>query len=85
MCPFQAVSGDKAAAKLKRLPEYKAAFERAFGSSGVTMKNVAKAIASFERTLVSRDSAFDRHEAGDTSALEPAAARGRELFFGRAK
>ena len=79
------LSGDKAAAKLKRLPEYKAAFEQAFGSSGVTMKNVAKAIASFERTLVSRDSAFDRYEAGDTSALEPAAARGRGLFFGRAK
>ena len=47
------------------------------------MKNVAKAIASFERTLVSRDSAFDRYEAGDTGALEPAEGRGRSVLRAR--
>ena len=39
------LGGNKAAEKLGRLPEYKAAFERAFGASSVTMKNIAKAIA----------------------------------------
>jgi cytochrome c peroxidase len=77
--------GDKAAVKLARLPEYKAGFEAAFGSPSVTMKNIAKAIASFERTLVSRDAPYDRYEAGDMSAMEPAAVRGKELFFGRAR
>ncbi len=79
------LAGDKAAAKLAQMPEYKAAFDDAFGSSGVTMKNIARAIASFERTLVSKDAPYDRYEAGDRSAMEPPAIRGKELFFGRAK
>jgi cytochrome c peroxidase len=77
--------GDKAAAKVSRVPEYKAAFEAAFGSPGVTMKHMAKALASFERTLVSKDAPYDRYEAGDVSAMVPAAVRGKELFFGRAR
>ena len=77
--------GDTAAAKLSRLPEYKTSFEAAFGSTGVTMKKVARSLASFERTLVSRDAPYDRYEAGDTSAMQPAAVRGKELFFGRAR
>ena len=77
--------GDKAAAKLAQLPEYTAIFNDAFGSSGVTMKNIARAIASFERTLVSKDAPYDLYKAGDRAAMEPAAVRGKELFFGRAR
>ena len=77
--------GDLAAEKLRAIPSYDQAFARAFPKSGVTMKNIATALAAFERTLVARNSPVDRYNAGDTSALDEAAVRGKELFFGRAR
>lgn len=47
----------------------------------VSFGNVAKAIASFERTLISGDSPYDRYVAGDVSAMSEAALRGFDLFF----
>ncbi len=47
----------------------------------VSIDNVTRAIAAFERTLVSGDSAYDRYAAGDTSALTEAQVRGMGLFF----
>lgn len=46
--------------------------------------NFGKAIAAYERKLVSRDSAFDRYLAGNGSSLNAAAVRGAKLFVGRA-
>jgi len=77
--------GDLAAEKLRAIPSYAQAFARAFPQSGVTMKNIATALAAFERTLVARDSPFDRYTAGEHAALDDAARRGKDLFFGRAK
>jgi cytochrome c peroxidase len=52
----------------------------------LTIGHVAKAIAAFERTLISNDSAFDRFLYGrDQAALSQAAIRGLELFRGRAE
>ena len=48
------------------------------------MQNIARALAAFERTLVSNHSPVDRYAAGDADALDAAAIRGRALFFGRA-
>jgi cytochrome c peroxidase len=76
--------GDAAAVKLASIPEYVAAFDRAYPKSGITMKHLARAIAAFERTIVADDSPVDRYQAGDRTALDPAAVRGRQLFFGRA-
>jgi len=59
-------------------------FRLAFPSeeSPVTLPNIVKAIASFERVLVSADSAFDRYlYRDDRSAMSPAARRGVMLFF----
>ena len=59
-------------------------FRTAFPSeeSPVTLSNIIKAIASFERVLVSADSAFDRYlYKDDRSAMSPAARRGVALFF----
>jgi cytochrome c peroxidase len=50
-------------------PTYPALFEAAFGDSRVTPIRVAFAIASYERTLVSDQTAWDRYAAGDESAL----------------
>ncbi len=66
-------------AKLKRIPGYRKRFDNAFGTD-VTSEGIAKAIASFERTLLSGDSPFDRYEAGTKGALSPAGRRGLEIF-----
>jgi cytochrome c peroxidase len=63
-------------------PSYKAAFQKAFGPGRATIAKVENALASFERTLLSGDSAFDRYEyGGDKRALSPAAIRGLAVFL----
>ncbi len=65
------------------IPEYVRLFDAAFGGregSGVTFDNVTRAVAAFERTLVSDRSRFDRYREGDPSALNPAERRGLTLF-----
>jgi cytochrome c peroxidase len=72
-------------ARLRALPDYAGRFERAFGGRGPTMETVGMALASYERTLVSADSAFDRWRfGGDREALSAAAARGFGIFTGKA-
>jgi cytochrome c peroxidase len=67
--------------KLQADPTYRADFERAFGKGPVTITKIRKALASFERTLVSGNSPFDRYQyGGDKSALSPAAIRGLAIF-----
>lgn len=64
-----------------------AAFARAFPGerSPVTLPNIVKAIASFERTLVSADSPFDRYlYRDDKTAMTASALRGKDLFFSKA-
>lgn len=65
-------------------PEYRPHFVAAFGDATVTWQRVAEALASFERTLLAGDSAFDRFVAGDREALSASARRGWELFQGKA-
>lgn len=47
----------------------------------VTVGTITKALAAFERSIVSGDSDFDHYVAGDKDALGPAASRGMELFL----
>lgn len=69
-------------AKLRSIKGYAKYFEEAFGSSEVTIDRVTKAIADYERTRMSGNSAWDRFMAGDRSALSSDAKKGRTLFFG---
>ncbi|WP_232093163.1 cytochrome-c peroxidase [Gimesia panareensis] len=69
--------------RINKIPGYKAQFQKVFGSDA-TEDNIAKAIASYERTILCGDAPYDRFKAGDKKALSPAAERGRVLFFGRA-
>ena len=73
-----------AAQRIRRDPQYQELFERAFPGRPVTFELVAKAIATYERTLVSYDSGLDRYLTGDADALTAAAKRGMALFTGRA-
>ena len=45
------------------------------------MGNISKAVASFERSLISANSPYDRYQSGDEEALSASAQRGMELFF----
>ncbi len=66
---------------LSQDPTYVAAFEKAFGPGRITYEKVEKCIASFERTVLSGDSAFDRYYYGhDTTAMTAAQIRGLEVF-----
>ena len=70
--------------RLRAEPIYTALFEKAFpgAEDPVTFDNVVFAIASFERTLVSGDSPYDRYIYwDDASEFPPSARRGMELFF----
>jgi len=72
---------DNVMMKLKAIPAYVRLFNAAFaGSDTVTSANVAKAIAAFERTLLTVNSPFDRFLAGDTNAISTDARKGWELF-----
>jgi cytochrome c peroxidase len=65
--------------------DYRAQFAEAFPESrDVTANLLAQAIATYERTLVSPPTDFDRWIAGDEKAIPPAARRGFRLFAGKA-
>jgi cytochrome c peroxidase len=60
---------------------YRDEFAKAFGPGVITMEKVVKAIAGFERTLLSGNSPFDRYQyGGDKTALSAAAIRGLAIF-----
>jgi cytochrome c peroxidase len=63
---------------------YAGLFRSAFPGAAITDATIARALASYVRTLWTGDSPFDRYQAGDSTALSTAAQRGRALFFGRA-
>jgi cytochrome c peroxidase len=63
-------------------------FKRVFGvkPEQISIEHVVKAIASFERTVISGDSPFDRYlYGGDKTALSDSAIRGLELYKGKAR
>lgn len=74
---------DQAVERLKQDAFYNAAFQKIFKTE-VNQKNLLSAIASFERTLETTDTPYDRYLDGDEKALSAEAVRGRILFIGKA-
>ena len=74
---------EHAVRKLNAIAGYKAQFHHVFGTA-VTADGIAKAIAAFERTVLSGPSPYDRFVAGDRAAMSESAMRGLELFGGQA-
>jgi cytochrome c peroxidase len=70
--------------RLSAIPGYVDAFDAAFGEGDVTAKKTEFALATFERTIVSKDSAFDRWIDGADAAISEQAKRGFDLFNGKA-
>lgn len=73
---------DEVVAKLNAVPAYKQQFNSVFGSNA-TPEAIAKAIAAYERTLVARNSPFQRYVSGESKALSSAAKRGFDIFQGK--
>jgi cytochrome c peroxidase len=69
-------------AKLNKIEGYQKQFQKVFGSD-VNADGMAKAIAAFERTVLSGAAPYDRFKGGDTQALSEPAQRGMKVFFNR--
>ncbi|MCY3954502.1 MAG: c-type cytochrome [Nitrospira sp.] len=75
---------DELVAKVKSIAGYQPLFERAFGSPAITTDLIGKAIASFQRTLLSGNSAYDRFTMGnEEQALSANAQNGLRVFLGK--
>jgi cytochrome c peroxidase len=66
---------------LNGIPGYVSRFKKVFGEDKITLDQVAKAMATFERTIVSGNSPYDRFKAGDKNALTDLQQEGMETFF----
>lgn len=67
--------------RIRLIPGYRPYFGQAFGSGDVvTMDNASKAIAAYERTLITPGSAYDRYVQGDHTALTAQQIRGMDTF-----
>jgi cytochrome c peroxidase len=76
----------KAAVKtVSELEDYKSLFAKAFPNEPITSELIAKAIATYERGIISGEASFDKYIAGETNAISLLAIQGFKLFTGKAK
>lgn len=75
---------DEMVARLESIPGYAPHFDQAYPGEGINEATVARAIASFERTVLSTESPFDRWRRGDERAVSASVKRGFALFNGKA-
>ena len=71
-------------AKLGKIKGYQQQFRAVFGTD-VNLQGIAEAIAAYERTVLSTNSAFDKYVLGAQKAMDEAAVRGLALFKGKAR
>ena len=72
-------------ANLKKIPGYKALFKNVFGTEEFTIEHVGMAIATYERTVLSGNSPYDRFKAGKKNAMTAEQIRGLDVFVNKAK
>lgn len=76
---------DKIASSLRQVEAYRTQFRQAFPPTGdISPSTILQAIASYERSLVSPQTRFDRWIGGDQTAITVAEHRGFQLFVGKA-
>ncbi|MET0068253.1 MAG: cytochrome-c peroxidase [Candidatus Thiodiazotropha sp.] len=72
---------DAVADRIGRIPGYQPYFERAFGpGDNISIDTIAKAIAAYERTLITPDSPYDRYVRGDRQAMDEQQLQGMQTF-----
>jgi cytochrome c peroxidase len=70
---------------LRRIPGYVERFDKVFGTRDFTIDHVTQAIATFERTVLSGNSPYDRYKVGDSKAMTDSQVRGMRVFFDKAQ
>lgn len=80
-----ALTLDQLLEKLNANPAYPALFKAAFGDEQITLARYQKAVATFERTLISQPAALDRFLAGEHSALNDQQIHGLHLYRTKAR
>lgn len=78
-------SGEELVARVSSIPGYGRRFRKVFKSEDIDLDKIAKAIAAYERTLLSGNSPFDRFITGNNTAITDAQRRGWQLFNGKAR
>lgn len=69
--------------RVRAIPGYQPWFEQAFGGDNpMSVDNAARAVAAFERTLITPNSPYDRYVKGDKDALTAQQVRGMNSFAG---
>ncbi len=76
---------DGVVANLRKIAGYRQQFKAVFGTEEFTIDHVAKAIATFERTVLSGNSPYDKYVAGNKAAMTATQVRGMIVFFNKAK
>lgn len=76
------MTGTEIEARLAADTLYVRLFRQAYGEAPISLNGVTRALATYQRTLVSYRAPFDRWKDGDETALSPAAQRGAALFLG---
>ena len=76
---------DQAVARVRSISGYRTAFETAYRGEGVNIDTIGKALASYERTIVSAEAPFDNWILGRPEAISVSAQRGFALFNGKAR
>jgi cytochrome c peroxidase len=72
---------DAVSDRIEKIPGYKPYFDKAFGKGdNVTIDNIAKAIAAYERTLITPNSPYDRYVRGEKGAMTAQQVRGMQTF-----
>lgn len=76
---------DEAVTRVAALDGYRSAFAEAYPGEKITIDTIGKALASYERTIVSADAPFDKWIKGKANAISPAAQRGFVLYNTKAR
>lgn len=74
----------EAVKKLQKDSVYQEMFQKAFPNEKITTQTLAKALAAFERTIVSGESRFDKYIAGDKTQLTHEEIKGFSIFLNKA-
>jgi cytochrome c peroxidase len=71
---------DEVVSRLKAIEGYQHAFTKAFGANSISKDNATKAIAAYERTLITPHSSYDKYVTGDKTALTAQQVKGMNKF-----
>jgi cytochrome c peroxidase len=76
---------DDKAAEIAKIPGYKKLFDAAYPGVEIKADQVAEALSDYERTLICKDTAYDKFAAGDKTALTDQQQKGLDVFLGKAQ